>query len=138
MDLGRNGVSEIVGSLIVITIAVSIGIGLYVYSISYFSMIRSRAEHQYIVSSLREKEAFTLINTIYESGNLTLFIYNYGGVEVRLTDVYLDGNHVELNETVIPQSSLGKVSLRIQLSEGIHFIKIVSKRGASYEGYFKV
>lgn len=140
MQLSKRAVSEVIASIIIITIAVAVGTGLYVYSLTYFSTIKSSAELDFSAAISREREKFNLLNYYYDdsTNTLHLYIYNYGEVETKIVNVYIDENQVYGGEILIKSSELREVSFKVTLSTGIHSIAIISERGNRYEGFIEI
>ena len=142
--MNKKAVSEIVASLILISIAASIGITLYIYSLTLFSGTRSNMENTIISTELKEKERFTVTYVLYDSSQdkLYIYIYNYGEVEMTVSTVYINTQIANQTKVIIPAGNIfcytiSNVQASGLLTGGIERLIVVSERGNRYETTFQ-
>jgi len=142
--MNKRAVSEIVASLILISIAASIGITLYIYSLTLFSSTRSDMENTIMNTELKEKERFTVTYVLYDNSQdkLYIYIYNYGEVEMTVSTVYINAQIANQTKVIIPAGNIfcytiSNVQASGLLTGGIERLIVVSERGNRYETTFQ-
>jgi len=142
--MNKKAISEIVASLILISIAASIGITLYIYSLTLFSGTRSNMENTIMSTELKEKERFTVTYVLYDSSQdkLYIYIYNYGEVEMTVSTVYINTQIANQTKVIIPAGNIfcytiSNVQASGLLTGGIERLVVVSERGNRYETIFQ-
>ncbi|RLG60795.1 hypothetical protein DRN86_01605 [Candidatus Geothermarchaeota archaeon] len=137
--MNKRGVSEIIASLIIITIAIGLGSGLYIYSLKFFADFRSSMGTKLSLATAKADERFIITYSYYNSTDSTLhvFIYSYGDIEARIVAIYVNGQHFE-KETIVNPDEIKELTVSISLSSGTYKVKVVSERGNSYEKYVEV
>jgi len=142
--MNKKAISEVVASLILISIAASIGITLYIYSLTLFSGTRSSMENTIMNTELKEKERFTVTYILYDSSldKLYIYIYNYGEVEMTVSTVYINTQIANQTKVLIPAGNIfcytiSNVEASGLLTGGIERLVVVSERGNRYETTFQ-
>jgi hypothetical protein len=91
MMRNKRGVSEVIGALAMIALAVTAGIIVYVYASGIMGPLQgSKAQQPYL-----EQVAlnfYTWQMKSQTSGNVTLMLRNTGSVQVQLADFFIAGN----------------------------------------------
>jgi archaellum component FlaF (FlaF/FlaG flagellin family) len=145
---GKRGVSEVIGSLIIILIVSVTGAGLYTYSLNAFNSSRSSFLLQ---TSEREERVLErlLITTVWwnvTNDYLNVTVLNYGKIELAIDAVYIDGRQVPAStytngkgETVAVSSLVSvKFTSPISIIAGYTYeISAVSERGSRDVFYWK-
>lgn len=140
MPSRRRGVSEIVGSLIILLIVSTLGTYLYNHSLTVITYQQDSLEHEMKISSERAQERFR-VTAIWWSSSYDLFnitVYNFGNSEISVSDIYINSERVNSflygrNES-IGIKELGKVCFSPPSPippDNIFEIVIVSQRGVS-------
>jgi archaellum component FlaF (FlaF/FlaG flagellin family) len=137
----KQGVSEIIASLIILLIVSVVGTGLYAYSLNAFS---SSGSSFLLETSEREERARErlLITTVWwnvTNDYMNLTVLNYGKIEFAIDAVYIDGTQVSaaaftdgIGETVAKESLVcvkftSPVSI---VDDQTYEIIVVSERGS--------
>lgn len=141
----RRGVSEIIASLMLILIVSVLGTVLYSYTLSttlskYNAIQDETHRHAEIV-----QEHFTILAAWWSgSGNeITLTVLNYGKLDVKLVDIYVDGVRTSFSGTggvKILTSTWKRITFTSPnpiSSDTAYEIIIVSERGVSYVYIYK-
>jgi flagellin-like protein len=125
----KRGVSEIVGSFVMILIVVIAGTFLYSYSVNAFSSTESSYQLQTEGREEASRERFTIIAIWWDtSTQLNLTILNYGKIDVTIDAVYIDGIAVTVFE-----SGTGQIMLRKEKQSIIFTSPITLTPGQTYE-----
>jgi hypothetical protein len=146
MHNSQKGISEIIGSLMILLIISALGTILYNYSINVMNYQQNILQTNIKIASEKAQERIRVISSNWiDSGNmLNLTILNYGVNSIKIDDVYLDQVRVQLfllgKGEVIHTSNLGSISfvspIPIQLGN-IYEVVIVSERGVSHTLHFE-
>ena len=97
MIVKRRGVSEIISTVIIILIVSVAGSLLFTYSSGQFQEQQSRAISENKLSTDQAQERFR-ITAIWWNGNddlLNITVYNYGVLDIEISDIYIDGIRVQ-------------------------------------------
>lgn len=142
----KQGVSEIVASLIIILIVTVAGAGLYAYSLSAFS---SSGSSFLLQTSGREERAQErlVITTVWwnvTTNYMNVTVLNYGKIELAIDAVYMDGTQVSAYTsgkgitTVIGGLVSVKFTSPVSIVDGQTYeIIVVTKRGSSDVVYWE-
>lgn len=93
----RRGVSEIISTVIIILIVSVAGSLLFTYSSGQFQEQQSRAISDNKLSTDQAQERFR-ITAVWWNGNedlLNITVYNYGTLDIEISDIYIDGVRVQ-------------------------------------------
>jgi archaellum component FlaF (FlaF/FlaG flagellin family) len=97
MIVKRRGVSEIISTVIIILIVSVAGSFLFTYSSGQFQEQQSRAIGENKLSNDQSQERFR-ITAVWWNGNddvLNITVYNYGVLDIDLSDIYIDSVRVQ-------------------------------------------
>lgn len=97
MIVKRRGVSEIISTVIIILIVSVAGSLLFTYSSGQFQEQQSRAVTENKLSTDQAQERFR-ITAVWWNGNddlLNITVYNYGVLDIEISDIYIDGTRVQ-------------------------------------------
>ena len=136
-----RGVSEVVSALLMILIASSIGVALYLFFTTQFSIQVENYTRMisYSEETLNTRFRVTWVTYDDASGNLTLYIYNYGDTVIKIDSVYIDGvRYVVDPPREILVDRIEVVSIIVGLEEGPHRIRVVADNGVGYEFEYRV
>ena len=136
----RRGISEIIGSLVVLLIVSTLGTYLYNHTLSIISYEQNALELEMTTAANRAQEHFRVISIAwsppYDRINITVF--NYGEYETEVSDVYVNNvrvlNFYEGRYEVIGIKGLKNISFEppiIVQPDLLYEIIIVSQRGVS-------
>lgn len=130
-----RAVSEVIASLIMLLIVSVLGTYLYSYSLTETGVQQNNLEGDIQTEAGRAQERFKVIACIYEGNLLNLTVLNYGRLDIKIVDVYLDSNRVALSPgEEIYTSDLGLISFTYPglVPDVLYEIVIVSERGVSH------
>ena len=130
-----RAVSEVIASLIMLLIVSVLGTYLYSYSLTETGVQQNNLEGDIQTEAGRAQERFKVIACIYEGNLLNLTVLNYGRLDIKIVDVYLDSNRVALSPgEEIYTSDLGLISFTYPglIPDVLYEIVIVSERGVSH------
>ncbi len=140
----KKGVSEIVGSLVMILIVVIAGTALYAYSTNAFSLSESSYRLQTEGREESSRERFTIIAVWWNTDTqLNLTILNYGKIDLAIDAVYMDGTAVTAFISGTGETMARKATKSIIFTSPItiittqtYMIVAVSERGSREEVYW--
>ena len=92
----KRGVSEIIGSLLVILIVTTAGVAVYAYSVDAFNSSSSHFQQQTRLNEERLRERL-LIPRVWgdtSSNQLNVTVLNYGKIDIAINAVYINGTAV--------------------------------------------
>lgn len=130
-----RAVSEVIASLIMLLIVSVLGTYLYSYSLTETGVQQNNLEGDIQTEADRAQERFKVIACIYEGNLLNLTVLNYGRLDIKIVDIYLDSNRVALSPgKEIYTSDLGLISFTYPglVPDVLYEIVIVSERGVSH------
>jgi archaellum component FlaF (FlaF/FlaG flagellin family) len=139
----RRAVSNIVSTVIILLIVSVTGGYLYTYSTEYFQKENNRFMDENQLRIDQKKELFKIVNIWDKNDFLNLTIYNYGDIEVTISDVYVDG--IRVNKYMFGRyieiyfNQLHEIGFYspIELSENqVYEIKVVTTRGIMNHDYW--
>lgn len=93
----RRGVSEIISTIIIILIVSVAGSLLFTYSSVLFQRQQATAIRENKLSTVQAQELFRF-TAVWWNGNddlLHVTVYNYGKLDIDISDIYIDGVRVE-------------------------------------------
>ncbi len=129
----KKGVSPVVSAVIMILI-VMIGMSaLFAFFVNYsrdFQMGSGSA----VLESLTVEDLW-----FRNSSTVEIWVYNFGKVDVTITNVYVDSNAVVFtsNDLTIGVGEHGKFDVTSSFDSGVSYrFKIVTERGTSFEGTY--
>ena len=113
MIVKRRGVSEIISTIIIILIVSVAGSLLFTYSSGLFQRQQSKAISENKLSTDQAQERF-IFTAVWWNGNddlLNITVYNYGNLDIEITDIYVDGVRVQTyffgrNEEILTEKYL--------------------------------
>jgi len=135
----KQGVSEIIASLIILLIVSVAGSGLYAYSLNAFS---SSGSSFLLETSGREERARErlLITTVWwnvTTDYMNITVLNYGKIELAIDAVYIDGTQVSVyasgkGDTMAKESIVCvKFTSPVSIADGQTYeIIVISERGS--------
>lgn len=137
----RRGISEIIGSLIVLLIVSTLGTYLYNHTLSIISYEQNALELEMTTAANRAQERLRIISIAwspsYDQINITAF--NYGEHETAVSDVYVNNvrvtNFFEGRYDDIGVKGLKKINFEPPIAvqpDTLYEIVIVSQRGVSH------
>jgi len=137
----RRGISEIIGSLIVLLIVSTLGTYLYNHTLSIISYEQNALELEMTTAANRAQERLRIISIAwspsYDQINITA--YNYGEYETAVSDVYVNNvrvtNFFEGRYDDIGVKGLKKINFEPPVAvqpDTLYEIVIVSQRGVSH------
>ena len=138
MIVKRRGVSEIISTIIIILIVSVAGSLLFTYSLELFQKQQDKALLENRLSTNQIQERFKFI-AVWWNGNddlLNITVYNYGTLDVEISDIYIDGVRVQTfffgrNEVILTENYL-KVAFTSPVTLVVgktYSFKIVSSNG---------
>jgi len=137
----RRGISEIIGSLIVLLIVSTLGTYLYNHTLSIISYEQNALELEMTTAGNRAQERLRVISIAwspaYDRINITAF--NYGEYETEVSDVYVNNVRVDNffggRYEEISVKGLKKISFEPPIAvqpDTLYEIVVVSQRGVSH------
>jgi len=142
----KRGVSEIVGSLVILLIASVAGAGLYAYSLNAFSsstnsfLLQTSGSEEYA----RERLLITAVWWNVTTDYMNVTVLNYGKIEFAIDAVYIDGTQVSAytsgkGETVAKGSLVSvKFTSPVSIVDGQTYqIIVATERGSRDVVYWK-
>ena len=133
----KKGVSPVVSAVIMILI-VMIGMSaLFAFFVNYSRDFQ-------LGSGSAVLESMTVEDLWFEnSTSVAIWVYNFGKVNVTITDVYVDGNAVLFTHARVPDDLTigvgehGRIVVTSSFAAGVSYMfKIVTARGTSFEGTY--
>ena len=94
----RRGVSEIISTIIIILIVSVAGSLLFTYSSVLFQRQQGTAIRENKLYTVQAQELFRF-TAVWWNGNddlLNVTVYNYGKLDIDISDIYIDGVRVEV------------------------------------------
>lgn len=98
MIVKRRGVSEIISTIIIILIVSIAGSLLFTYSSGLFQGQQDKALKENKLSADQVQERYKL-TTVWWNGNdnlLNITVYNYGTLDIEISDIYINGVRVQI------------------------------------------
>lgn len=98
MFVKRRGVSEIISTIIIILIVSVAGSLLFTYSSVLFQRQQATAIRENKFSTVQAQELFRF-TAVWWNGNddlLNVTVYNYGKLDIDISDIYIDGVRVDV------------------------------------------
>ena len=132
--LNSRGISTVISAIMLSAVVLAVGGAVWFYSQSASTSIAKDYVEGVTTLMNDVTERFTVEHVSYvkTSKNLTVWIYNYGGIDV-IVDVYVNvegGVFVRNLEKPLASNSLIGVNLSLDASSGSEVaIKVVSRRG---------
>jgi flagellin-like protein len=113
MFVQRRGVSEIISTIIIILIVSVAGSLLFTYSSVLFQRQQDTAIRENKLSTVQAQELFRF-TAVWWNGNddlLNVTVYNYGKLDIDISDIYIDGVRVQTyffgrNELILTEKYL--------------------------------
>jgi flagellin-like protein len=139
----KRGVSEIIGSLLLILIITSAGVVVYAYSVNAFNTSSSSIQQQTRLDEEQTLERLHIIRVWFDSSSnqFNLTVLNYGEINWAINAVYINGtpvnpiqvtnlNGASVSFTAIDQLALLRFNSPIAISFGsVCEILVVTERG---------
>jgi len=115
-----RAVSQVVSALL-LTLTV---MGLMTFLLNQFDTI-TRSSSAYLISSIKSKteaaqELISILDALPVNEGLTVLIYNYGELDVKISKLYVNGTLFNVNIT-IPGRSLKQVIVPVATSRGSYY-----------------
>ena len=127
----KRGVSPVVSAVIMILV-VMIGMSaLFVFFVTY-------ARDFQMGSGSAVLESMTVEDVWFKnSTSVELWVYNFGKVNVTITDVYVDSNSVAKPDLTVAVGEHEKIDVTSSFDPGVSYrFKIVTARGTYFEGTY--
>ena len=141
MSSRSRAVSEVIASLVLLLIVSVVGTTLYSYTLTVTGLEQNELQGEIQTEAARAKERFRIVS-VWWSGvgdQLSMTILNYGRLDIKILDVYVDGERVisyqEGRGEEIFTSRLGRVNFTspVSLSTDVRYeIVVISERGVSH------
>jgi len=138
--LGRSrAVSEVIASLILLLIVSVLGTFLYTYTLTATGLQQSALQGEVLREAERAQERFRVIAVWWSGADLlNLTVLNYGRIDIKIVDVYVNGERVTSYQAgrgeEIYTSRWGRISFTSPVpivDGGLYEIVVVSERGVS-------
>ena len=138
--LGRSrAVSEVIASLILLLIVSVLGTFLYTYTLTATGLQQSALQGEVLREAERAQERFRVIAVWWSGADLlNLTVLNYGRIDIKIVDVYVNGERVASYQAgrgeEIYTSRWGRISFTLPVpivDGGLYEIVVVSERGVS-------
>jgi len=143
MFVKRRGVSEIISTIIIILIVSVAGSLLFTYSSVLFQRQQDTAIRENKLSTVQAQELFRF-SAVWWNGNddlLNVTVYNYGKLDIDISDIYIDGVRVQTyffgrNELILTEKYLRVVfTSPVTIVAGeTYSINVVSSNGVKKVG----
>lgn len=141
MPSRRRGVSEIIGSLIILLIVSTLGTYLYNHSLTIIAYQQDSLETELTIASERARERLKITaiwwSPVYDVLNITVF--NFGSSETQVSDVYINNervvNYLSGRNQIIDSMELSKIVFEppsLLDPETLFEIVVVTQRGVSH------
>jgi len=138
LSRNRKAVSNVIGTILmilVVAIGMSIAFGYFVNFVKDYQAGRGSS----VMELVSIEDVWFRFNT---GGNLTVWLYNYGKVDVTVSAFYINGQSIDFNSLTIP---IGEhMNTTVQAINGewnpgatYHF-KFVTERGSVFESDYTV
>jgi hypothetical protein len=128
----RKAVGEIVAALILILIAGILGSLLFTISLGSTNQQSKELKAQLDIEKESTQERFNLLYLSNDSGDLTLWIQNYGKIDITIVDIYIEGVRTSFSELEINVGEICKID-ELTLPSGItgpeYKVVVISSRG---------
>jgi hypothetical protein len=137
----KRGVSEIIASLVVLLIISILGTSIYSFSLSVMQSQNDNLHSSMTVEGERIQERMKLLSVVWNGMDdiLNISLLNYGEIDLKLADVYVNGLQVETYHSgqfqEISNLEVDTISFTSPISlspDNLYQIVIVSNRGVSY------
>jgi len=132
----RRAVGEIVAALILMLIASLAGVLLFTTSIRISNAQGTILRSQILSNSESVQELYQVLNAVKDNGNLKIWIYNYGKLDIEISDIYINEKRTSFYQIVGKleiNSDEPPVDLTVSIPTGVsgptYKITIVSIRG---------
>jgi hypothetical protein len=91
----RAAVGEIMGALVLMLVVGVSGSFLYMISLQSTSAQRQQVVEEFVKDSESAQERFKIIAVgVEDTNNIFIMVLNYGKVDIKVNDVYVDGERV--------------------------------------------
>ncbi len=87
----RKGISEVIGSLVLILIVTVAGVGVYAYSLNAMSSSSSNLNQRTNQLSQQSQERFEIIRAWSNDQQMNITVLNYGQTDLHIVAVYVNG-----------------------------------------------
>ena len=136
----RQGISEIIAVSILLLISLVSSVIIFNFANTSFNKMTDDYKDQ-IDDAKTNIEGRILVSTIYRNitnNNLTIYIYNYGAIDIIVDKIYVDGKNLEYNphELTIPSGEILNVELPPSAPDTGH-LTIITKTNNRYEVYYE-
>jgi len=140
MTSRSRAVSEVVASIILLLIVSVLGTFLYSYTLNATRFQQDILQGEVRMEAERAQERFKVIAVWWSGGGgiLNLTVLNYGRLDIKIVDIYVNGERVtdyhSSHGEVIYTSSWRRISFTspVPISAGVLYeIVVVSNRGVS-------
>jgi len=146
----RKGISEIISVMIVLLIVSITGVILYNFSLETTSAQQDSLKYELDQGTAAAQERYRILGAIWidqKEFNITLTVLNFGMIDIRLDEIYIDGVRTDyylINNGVgdkIDVASLKNIRIISPiniLKNNSYNIMIVTERGVSSAYLWKV
>ena len=137
----KRGVSEIIASLVVLLIVSILGTSIYSFSLSVMKSQNDNLQSSMSVEGERIQERMKLLSVVWNGMDdiLNISLFNYGEIDLKIADVYVNGLQVETYHsgqfqkiTNLEVDTISFTSPHSLSPNNLYQIVIVSERGVSY------
>jgi superfamily II DNA or RNA helicase len=130
----RKAIGEVVAALVLIFIASITGILLFTISLRTSSAQANTLRAQLVDEGDSAMERFRLIHVTKSGETITLWVYNYGMIGVKIIDVYVNGVRTSFYASGGESVNTGDlekltVSIPSEVSGPEYMISLISSRG---------
>ena len=132
--MNKKGVTPVISAVIMILV-VMIGMS------ALFSFFVSYSKDYQIGSGSAVFEVMTIEDLWFgDENNVTLWLFNYGKVDIKISGIYVDGSSIDLNtdDLSIDVGAHRQFTFFMPYDEPLnppsYHLKIVTNRGTSFEG----
>ena len=131
----RKALSEMIASMVILVIVSVLGIMLYNLSIS---TMNTQQENLLLNIGMEEGialERFEIVGVTRTSSNaMNITYFNYGEVDIRITDVYIGTERFEVEQAPCSKLEVKYIEIPFGFPEGnkiLYKVRIVSERGVT-------
>lgn len=130
----RKAIGEVVAALVLIFIASIAGILLFTISLRSSSAQANNLSGQLVDEGNSAMERFRVLHVVKSGDTLTLWVYNYGKIDIEIVDVYVNGVRTDfysIGGGSVDMGGLEKFSFTLPsgVSGPDYTVSLVSSRG---------
>ena len=140
----RRGISEIIGSLIIVLIVTVAGVAVYGYSLNALTASGDSFNHKTQQYSEQAQERFEVLRVWSSGQRLNVTLLNYGETDLQVAAVYVNGTAVQQYHSGTGATALKNQLLTVDFNSPIQIpssasleILVVSARGGKDTAVYK-